>query len=161
MIYEFKANTICPLPAQVVGEVVNRLEGIHGGVTASMLVEEARPEDAPLHPAFEWDDAVAAEEHRRNQARYLMRMLVIKEVEDGPDVQPPAPIRAFVSVTTPQGDRQYMSVVTAMSDAELRNQIIEKAWRELLSWRERYQNYEEFANVFRAIDEVRSPRKLQ
>lgn len=160
MIYEFKSRTECPVPAQVVGETVERIAAIHGGVTPSMLVEEARPDAAPLHPAFEWDDTLAAEEHRRNQARYLMRMLVIKEVEEG-EQQPPASMRAFVSVETPQGDRKYLSVIHAMSIEEMRHQILEKAWREVLSWRDRYQNYEEFANIFRAIDGVTPPRKLQ
>jgi len=160
MIYEFKPRAECPVPAQVVGEAVERIAATHGGVTPAMLVEHARPKTAPLHPAFEWDDGVAAEEWRRTQARYLLRMLVIREADAG-EAQPPEPIRAFVSVTTQEGERRYLSVVTAMSDAEMRFQIVERAWRELLEWRARYLNYQEFADIFRAVDELEGTRKLQ
>jgi hypothetical protein len=158
MIYEFKPRTQCEVPAQVVGETVERIVAVHGGITPPMLVEEARPPDAPLHPAFEWDDRVAGEKYRQEQAGYILRMLVVRQVDDDPL---PEPMRAFVSVETPQGDNRYVGLVHAMSDVELRNQIVERAWRELLQWRSRYARYEEFANIFRAIDEVRQPRKLQ
>jgi len=41
------------------------------------VVRESRPDAAVLHPFFEWDDAIAAEEHRVQQARRLSRSVYV------------------------------------------------------------------------------------
>lgn len=48
-----------------------------GGITASAVVEQARPKDAVLHPAFEWSNKKAAHEHRLWQARQIVRAVVV------------------------------------------------------------------------------------
>lgn len=62
-----------------------------GRLTTSSVVEEATPEGAVLHEAFEWDDAKAGAAHRHTQARWLIRSIVIVR-----DEEPPAP--AYLSV---------------------------------------------------------------
>ena len=57
----------------VVRDIYNR----DGEVKASVLVDEARPEESPAHPAFEWRDEVAAEEYRLYQARHLIKRVTI------------------------------------------------------------------------------------
>lgn len=64
-------------------------------------------------------------------------------------------IRAFVSVER-QGERTYTSTVHALSDQELRRQVLEKAWADLEAWRERHRELTEFARVFAAIDASRT-----
>ena len=59
--------------AQTVGETLAGLEDKHGGITAPMVVDESRPEDAPLHPCFTWDDQEAAELYRETEARSIVR----------------------------------------------------------------------------------------
>jgi hypothetical protein len=46
-------------------------------LTAQGVVDAARPTDAPLHPAFEWDNIVAAEAFRLEQARSLIRSIEV------------------------------------------------------------------------------------
>lgn len=71
---------ITGITAQIAGEELARIEQQHGELKPPTVVDEARPEDALLHPAFEWDDFVAAELHRQDQARHLIRAVqVIKE----------------------------------------------------------------------------------
>lgn len=48
-----------------------------GELTAQTVVDESRPDEAPLHPQFEWNDWEAAEAYRRHQARNLIRALVV------------------------------------------------------------------------------------
>ena len=73
--YEFVlgARVSGGLNAQTVGEELARLTAKYGMLTAEVILREAEPEDAPLHPAFEWDDSKAAREYRLSQARYLAR----------------------------------------------------------------------------------------
>jgi hypothetical protein len=44
-----------------------------GRLTPNAVVEDARDKDSPLHSVFEWDDAVAADRFRIEQARNLIQ----------------------------------------------------------------------------------------
>ena len=66
------------VPADVAGEELDRIRTVSGGaLNAPDIVDAARPEHAPLHPVFEWDDKKAAESFRHNQARTMVRALVV------------------------------------------------------------------------------------
>lgn len=91
---------------------LDRIYRMAGAVTPAGVVEAARPEQAPLHPVFEWDDAVAAEQHRLWQARQLIRTVVIR-TESGA-VEP-----AYVHVTTSDGDGQYLPTRVVVQDVDL------------------------------------------
>ena len=71
--------------AQVAGEEIAKIEARDGHVSSEALVEESRPEDAPLHPAFEWDDAKAAERYRVHQASTLIRAVITVETQKTPE----------------------------------------------------------------------------
>lgn len=47
-------------------------------LTPDDVLGAARKPTNPLHDLFEWDDAVAAEEHRRDQARGIIREVQVK-----------------------------------------------------------------------------------
>jgi hypothetical protein len=60
------------------GDELERIKQQNGGYMKSRdVVDASRPESAPLHPAFEWDDWRAAENYRRHQASTLIRALVV------------------------------------------------------------------------------------
>jgi len=67
------------LPAETVGKELKRLERVHGSLIPEDIVDESRPEDAVLHPEFEWDDGVAGESWRVHQARNLIRIVQLVE----------------------------------------------------------------------------------
>jgi hypothetical protein len=48
----------------------------------------------------------------------------------------------------------YVSTLTALSDEELRQQVIRDALRGLQGWRARYGQLEELRGIIAAIDEV-------
>ena len=66
-------------------KVVQRLdalaEALDGKLTPDAVVDDAKNPASPLHPFFEWNDAKAAEEHRRYQARKLMTLRVVCRTE--------------------------------------------------------------------------------
>lgn len=116
------------------------------------VVDDARPVDAVLHPAFEWDDAVAAERHREDQARLLIRsvrVIIAERPDDGPR-------RTYVHVET-QDDSAYVTTARALSEPELRAQVISKAKADLASFRARYRDLTELSEIFAAIDKVLEP----
>jgi tRNA A37 N6-isopentenylltransferase MiaA len=78
--YCFRQNPgieIGGLTPQIVGDTLADIEDRHGVIDPHTVVDESRPEDAPLHPVFEWRDEVAAEKWRLEQARRVVRSVEI------------------------------------------------------------------------------------
>ncbi len=151
MIYEWKPKSHVAIDAQKAGERVEKLrEKANGLLTPAMVVDDARSAKSPLHEAFEWDDDRAAEEYRLSQARHLVACLVVTIDVEGATH---APTRAFVHVKQDE-DKGYTSIGHAMSDEDLRAQVLAKAWKELLAWKARYGELQELGRVFKAIETV-------
>lgn len=156
MVYRFKdAARLGHLNAAACGEVLQSLDG-ERRLTPANVVAVARPVESPLHGGFEWDDSAAAEAYRLDQARYILRSIVVVRDADNPK----SAIRAFVTVTgdeTPADKPQtiYMSIEAALADPVKRDEIVSRARRELDEWRDRYKQIREFSDVFAAIDRVR------
>lgn len=64
---------------ETVGRELARIRRKYGRLESQNVLEEARAPDAPLHPVFPWDDAAAAEEHRLEIARRLIRAVYVKK----------------------------------------------------------------------------------
>lgn len=65
------------IDADVAGKELQRITKKNGSLTSDAVVDAARPDDATLHPAFEWDDFVAGENYRKHQARTLIRSISV------------------------------------------------------------------------------------
>lgn len=154
--YRWKPNvpsSLVKLDAQTVGNELERLEREHQHqLSPDEIVRAASDATSPLHPAFEWDDAKAATRYRVDQARHLVSLIDVVIVRED---QTEGAIRAFVSVTRDEG-RGYVSTVHALSDEDLRKQVLKRAWQELESWRHRHAELVEFGRLFSAIEEARS-----
>lgn len=140
------------LDYQVVGERLEHLrETLGAGFAPSRVVEDARPEDSPLHEAgFTWDATEAHQKLLEQEAAYLVRNVI--SIDTGPDGVERT-TRAFVSIVERESqERRYLPIVTALSDDEYREQILHTALKEALSWRRKYDELREFARIFEAID---------
>lgn len=149
MIYQWKTYSY-KTSAAVAGEVCEELDRTVG-LTPENLVDVSRPEDAPLHSEFEWNDELAAEEYRRVQARLLISNLSIVIEE-----QKQEPIRAFFSLQNGfrKNSGTYESTITIMSDDIKREKLLENAKKELEAFKKKYQLLSELADVFEAINLV-------
>jgi hypothetical protein len=103
-------------------KTLRRLEKKHGYVSPKLLVDEAAPENHPLHDQFEWDDEVAGPLYRENQARVLIRSVVYikKSSEIIRFTEPPVYVRN--PDRAPQ--QGYVSLDEARLNAELAERII-------------------------------------
>ena len=154
MIYQWKGNAPAPpIPAQVAGEELERIRIRQNGRLGSAdVVREASDPANPLHPAFEWDDSKAAHSWRVEQAGHMILTIIVQVERPNRE---PVVTRGFVSVRR-DDDRSYTSVAHALSDEELRAQVIADAWRELVAWRQRHAELIEFARIFAEIDQARA-----
>ena len=136
--------------ANVAGAVCEQLEKTVG-LNATTLLDASRPQNAPLHDEFEWDDGIAAERYRETQARKIIHNLEL--IVEEYDVEP---IRAFFTIEPKQNgtNRNYESTTVIMNVGEKRNALLDIALRELENFRRKYAGLTELARVFEAIDSV-------
>jgi hypothetical protein len=67
---------------QRLGDWLTKLRDDHGGeLTPALVVDEASKPKSPGHQWFTWDDQQAAYERRLDQARYLIRAVVIVRMD--------------------------------------------------------------------------------
>lgn len=132
----------------IVARHLHGLERKYGILDAAVVVEDARDAESPLHRYFQWDNNVAAEEYRLEQARRLLRAVVM----DSP-ARPNETIRAFLMVETDSAGG-YVNTVRAMSDVVLREQVLARARTELKAFKTKYAHLRELAAVIAAIEEV-------
>ena len=150
MIYKWKSGARAPVPAQVAGEVCEQMSA-NGELTPRALVDASRPEDAPLHAAFEWDDEKAAEAYREGQAAYIIRSI------EGEHEGMEEPVRAFFTVPTMGGEAyQYHSVEAVLKDANSREALLARAKRELEAFVRKYGQLEELAEIIASVEKLRS-----
>lgn len=117
-----------------------------GKLTPALVVDEARDPSHPLHPRFEWDDSIAGEAYRRQQAQELIRSVRVQyKGTKGSDGETPT-VRAFHAIRSETGYR-YEPVERVTQDpfqAKLVLADMEREWRQL---KRRYEQFEEFWNM--------------
>lgn len=138
--------------AQTAYDVISGLQE-EGKKEAADLVDASRPEDAPLHSLFEWNDSVAAEKYREDQARCIIRHVCIMQDDDQQEAEP---IRAFFQIESDSSD--YEPTMVIMNDDEKRERLLDIAKRELTAFKNKYRQLTELSKVFAAIDEVTEER---
>ena len=147
MTYQWKSTSRIKTNAQTAGEVCEALEKTVG-LTAKTLLDASRPEDAPLHNEFEWNDSVAAEKYREDQARYIIRMLCIEsEQKDTP------PVRAFFTISP---ESPYENIQRIVSNPEKRTSLLEMAFAEFKAFEAKYKAVSEFTPVFVAFYSIKT-----
>ncbi|WP_379069356.1 hypothetical protein ACHMW4_03955 [Mesorhizobium sp. UC22_110] len=137
--------------AKAVGDHLELLRKQHQNeLTPEDVLEDAKHDNSPLHPYFEWSDSAAAHQHRLAQARGLIRSVVAIYVsEDKPAVR----TKAFVHIAEPSAPH-YREASHAMSQQKTRKMVLQQAWRELQAWKSRYKHLQEFSDLITVIDEV-------
>ena len=144
-MYKFIIPGLCPgLTAdQVVGEF-ERIREAHGELKPEYVVEESRPEGALLHPLFQWDDAVAAEMWRKEQASKLIRNIHV--VINNEDVK--CSVRAFVNVSTGKDIcRSYIPMREAILNNDAYADLLQQAKDEMGAFVRKYSQLEELNGV--------------
>ena len=120
--------------ADVAGGELDRIYRERGSLDPTLVVDEARPEDAQLHPVFEWQDEVAGEQWRRHQARNLIRSVEVVQ-EDKPatpvwiNVQPASAAASYVPSDVVAVTPDFLAV--AVSEAAKRLSAADEALGQL------------------------------
>ena len=145
MVYKWCESARYSVDAQVVGDVCEDLDN-KGELTAQNLVNVSRPESAPLHGMFNWNDAEAAELYRVEQGRHIIRCLVTVPENNE------ATTRAYYNIVTEE--RKYHSINTILREPDKYAELMKSALKELQVFRKKYAVLNELKPVFDAIDDV-------
>lgn len=163
--YAYKPGFSYKVSPQVVGETLDKLAE-NTEVTAQSFLDISRPEDSPTHEIFEWNDAIAAEKYRLNIAGCVIRSIDVTrvEVEDATTEvsivetkeEDQTYKRAYVNVNKSAGlqKAKFVPIEQAMSNADMRKQVLQNALDELNAYKRKYFMLSELAKVFDAISEV-------
>ena len=158
--YRFKDDEILTIKnakdadPQQIGEALAALaEGAGGHLTPQAVVEAARSRKSVLHRYFEWDDKVAAEAHRVDQARTIVRCIHVEaaETESGS-------ARAFLSIRDTNGT-SYRSLGDVIKSHDLQQRVLAAAERDLISFESRYRELTDVCGLVRSAREQISARR--
>lgn len=123
----------------------------HGRLTPDVVLDDAREPGHPLHSRFEWNDSVAAERYRREQAHELIRSVrVTYRPSDGPARE----VRRFLPVPRPNSRQpDYQDVDTIAADPVAAAVVLAQFEREWRALRTRFGHLTEF---FAVVDRDRA-----
>lgn len=153
--YSYKIEGLFKVSARVAGQVCRNLSETAGGLTPKRLVDISRSKDSPLHNEFEWDDSIAGEKYREEQARQLIKNIVIvqsnsetercvklerkeKEEEEARD-------RGFVP--TGENNSRYITLTTALTNEKWRENLLKQARKDSEAFINKYHRLEELAKI--------------
>jgi tRNA A37 N6-isopentenylltransferase MiaA len=125
----------------------------NNGLTDDAIVQAAAPKNHALHKWFEWDDSEAAKEHRRNQARLLIRSLEVTYSES-PDIK--TRVYEVEHKARPQDPERtvYTTTEEVLANPESRDRLIAEAIRAAMQFRRRFKMLHELDAVMEAIDKA-------
>jgi len=107
------------ISAEVVGAELDDLRAKNDGrINAQQVVDASRPEEAPMHPMFEWQDEVAAEAYRRHQARTIVRAIVTVNPQTKEEIRKYVGVNAVVQQPS-RATTDYVSMDDAVNSAAL------------------------------------------
>lgn len=138
---EWKIKGIYKADAQKVADEIGEK-----GITPQEVLEKARDKNSELHKCFEWDNNVAAEKYRLQQARAIIINLVYvaKEKEE-------QPVRCY-QITTEKS--VYQPTKQFLVQKNEYQSLLARAKAELESFKKRYARLAELEAVFEAIDNI-------
>ena len=127
--------------------------------TIAEFIRDALKPGTRLYKAnvLEHNQKKAADKYYYKEAQYYLGHLqVIKINVKTREASPP--IRAFIPIkfsrcgTVKEGD--YASAKRVANDPSIRDSVLERAYRDLLAWKNRYLDYAEFLEVFNPVLKV-------
>jgi hypothetical protein len=136
--------------AEALQETIETIIAESGQVTPEDMVVKAAPKESPTHGLYEWDNNAAGHKYRLQQAGGYIRTFEIL-FEEGAE-----PVRAFPHVRI-NGAPAYVPMARALSENDLREQLIAEAKAQAASWARRFEALRTCAEVkpiFSAIEKV-------
>lgn len=138
---EWKIKGLYKADAQKVADEIG-----NGKVTPQEVLEKARDVNSELHKCFEWNDSIAAEKYRLQQARSIIINLVY-----APKKEEEQSVRCF-SLTSEA--KTYQPTKQFLVQEDEYQTLLKRALSELESFKRKYHTLTELESVFEAIETI-------
>lgn len=149
MVYKFKNKYFFRSPNVDVKKIYDEIVAIGEDIKPDQILEKARDKKTELYKCFEWDDKKAAKRWRLEQAKNIIRSIVIVP-DNTENTKIEYTIRAFENIGHDENQR-YMKTYDIMKDAELFSQLLENIYYEIEKWENKLKTYESASeNVLKA-----------
>jgi hypothetical protein len=116
------------------------------GTDAENLVALAKPAKSPIHKDFEWDDTIAGHQYRLEQARNILRSIMVVYT-NGESTEPTRAYHHVVVEIDGEMVPAYVPSKVVWESPDLAAQVIDDAKRELATWAKRYKEYESLSEA--------------
>lgn len=151
---------LTPKKVPLYQQELERITKKYNGLTAEIVVNEAKNKNSPLNQFFDWDDDVAGEKWRLWQARYLITTVRVN-VEWSGEVKN---IRKYLNVRVSNDNddevqRAYLPTSVVLTTKEYRDQMLKKAVNEIEYWKKSYNDFIELEDIYNAIDKTQKKLK--
>lgn len=154
-VYSWRDRASHRVDAETAVAELTRIKKANGGVlTPRAVVEASRNKKAVLHGEFEWDDAVAGESWRIQQARYLIRDPMVNYAEG-------QTVNVFSNLTIASEDRMtraYVAAEEAVANTDLFASALEILLEKLHAAQRAVEEFQKFASRERPNEKERLAR---
>lgn len=115
-------------------------------ITPEEILKRARNEGTELHKCFTWDDTEAAEKYRLQEARTIIRLLVVT-----PEREDAEPVRMYQISSTKS---VYQPTKLFLEQPDEYEKLLKRAKMELDSFMKRFRQLSELEEIFEAIEKL-------
>ena len=154
MVYEFKASS--RISADV-NKIVAEIESIGDMVTPTQYVKFAENPESESHKTLTWDDTTAADLYRVEEARKVIRAIVIVPDEADEDKKRVS-VRAYENVTDSEGNRGYVTTRIIMADEHMSSELFATIYASIDKLVDKLEAYED---MYEDISHKRIARKVR
>lgn len=114
--------------------------------TPMEVLEKAKDETTELHKCFEWNDSIAAEKYRLEQAKNIIRMLVYEK-----ETKEQAVVRYYAKTET---KHVYQPTKQILVQEDEYQGLLRRALAELEAFKNKYHTLTELENIFEAMEAI-------
>ena len=117
-----------------------------GKFTPMEVLEKAKDETTELHKCFEWNDSIAAEKYRLEQAKNIIRMLVYEK-----ETKEQAVVRYYAKTET---KHVYQPTKQFLVQEDEYQGLLRRALAELEAFKKKYHTLTELESIFEALETI-------
>ncbi len=127
---------------------MERIESLYGSLTPQNILDASRPQNALFHTLFQWDDTLAAEHYRLQQARTILNNIEVSVISDGQAKQ----ISVYEVIKQPSTTPVYKSINSmTIDDIDF---IKMRTLKELNILKDKLSVYKEFSKVTSTLNQA-------
>lgn len=117
-----------------------------GEFTPMEVLEKAKDETTELHKCFEWNDSIAAEKYRLEQAKNIIRMLVYEK-----ETKEQQTVRYYAKTET---KHVYQPTKQFLVQEDEYQWLLRRALAELEAFKNKYHTLTELESIFDAMETI-------